>query len=65
MLVTGPAGPARTVPLEGQWVDSRWRGDARTIEGKYSQGILATKSILNTDHPSWAIPAPLLALSLQ
>ncbi len=63
--VTGPAGPARTVPLEGKWVDSRWRGDARTIEGKYGQGILATKSILSTDHPTWAVPAPLLALLLQ
>ncbi len=56
---------ARTVPVEGKWVDSRWRSDASTIEGKYGQGILATKSILNTDHPTWAIPAPLLALLLQ
>ncbi len=45
--------------------DSRWRSDARTIEGKYGQGILANKSILSTDHPTWAIPAPLLALLLQ
>lgn len=63
--VTGPAGPTRTVPLEGKWVDGRWRSDARTIEGEYGQGILATKSILSTDHPTWAIPAPLLALLLQ
>jgi uncharacterized protein len=30
----------------------------------YGNGILATKSILNTDHPTWAVPAPLLALLL-
>ena len=51
--------------LPGPGVDSRWRSDARTIESKYGQGILATKSILNTDHPTWAIPAPVLALLLQ
>jgi hypothetical protein len=52
------------VPIEGKWVDDQWRGDARSIDAKYGNGILATKSILNTDHPTWAIPAPLLALLL-
>jgi uncharacterized protein len=59
----GPPG-ARTVPIEGKWVDDHWRIDARAIEAKYGNGILATKSILNTDHPTWAVPAPLLALLL-
>lgn len=62
--VSGPAGSARTVPIEGKWVDDHWRSDAKTIEAKYGAGVLATKSILNTDHPVWAIPAPLLALLL-
>ena len=62
--ISSPAGPARTVPIEGKWVDDQWRSGARTIEGKYAHGILATKSILNTNHPTWAIPAPLLALLL-
>ena len=60
-----PAGPLQTVPIEGKWVDDQWRAGARAIEAKYDCGILATKSILNTDHPTWAIPAPLLALLLQ
>ncbi len=62
--ISSPAGAARTVAIEGKWVDDQWRADARTIEAKYGNGILATKSILNTDHPTWAIPAPLLALLL-
>lgn len=62
--VSSPAGTARTVPIEGKWVDDKWRSDAKTVEAKYGAGILATKSILNTDHPTWAIPAPLLALLL-
>lgn len=62
--ISSPAGTARTIPIEGKWVDDQWRSDAKTIEAKYEAGILATKSILNTDHPTWAIPAPLLALLL-
>ena len=63
--ISSASGAARTVPIEGKWVDDQWRSDARTIEAKYGNGILATKSILNTDHPTWAIPAPLLALLLM
>ena len=37
---------------------NRRRSDARTIEGKYGNGILATKSVLNTDHPTRAITEP-------
>ena len=62
--ISSPAGAARTIPIEGKWVDDQWRSDARTIEAKYGNGILATKSILNTDHPTWAVPAPVLALLL-
>ena len=54
-----------TVPLESKWVDDGWRGEARVLTGKYSRGILATKSILHLDDAVWAIPAPLLALLLQ
>ena len=58
------AGPATTVPIECKWVDSGWRSAARVIERKYGRGILATKSILDLDHPTWAVPAPLVALLL-
>ena len=58
------AGVAMTTPIESKWVDSGWRGEARTIEGKYGRGILATKSILDTEHPVLAIPAPMVACLL-
>ncbi|WP_022900744.1 ATP-binding protein [Humibacter albus] len=53
-----------TVPIEAKWVDAGWRGEARVIDGKYGRGILATKSVLDTDGGVWAVPAPLVALLL-
>ncbi len=50
--------------MESKWVDSGWRKEALTIEGKHGTGILATKTILDTRHVAWAVPAPLLALML-
>lgn len=58
------AGPALTTPIESKWVDQGWRAEARTLEGKYQRGLVATKSILDLGHPSSAIPAPLVALLL-
>jgi hypothetical protein len=58
------AGVDATVPLECKWVDQGWRSAARTIDGKYGRGILATKSILDTSANIWAVPAPLIALLL-
>ncbi|MDA8149231.1 MAG: hypothetical protein M0Z93_10730, partial [Actinomycetota bacterium] len=62
-----PSGTAtlESVPLEGKWVDDGWRSEAKVIENKFRRGILATKSLLDLDHPSWAIPAPLVALMLE
>lgn len=54
-----------SVPIEGKWVDDGWRSEAKVIENKFRRGILATKSLLDLDHPSWAIPAPLVALMLE
>jgi uncharacterized protein len=51
-------------PVEAKWVDDRWRADEKVIEAKFGNGILATKSILDTNHPTWAVPAPLVALLL-
>ena len=64
VAVPSAAGSLTSVPIESKWVESGWRADARVIEGKYSAGIVATKSILNLEHPSWAIPAPIVALML-
>ena len=60
-----PAGVATTTPIESKWVDAGWLGEARTMESKYGHGIMATKSILDTDHDVWAVPAPLVALMLE
>lgn len=59
------SGTERTVPIEGKWVDAGWRAEAQVVEKKYGRGILATKSILDMDHPTWAVPAPLLSLLLR
>ena len=55
----------QSTPLESKWVASGWRGEALTIENKHGRGILATKSILDIEgYPTWAVPAPALALLL-
>jgi uncharacterized protein len=59
-----PAGMAWTTPIESKWVGTGWRSDARVIEAKHGAGIIATKSILDLEHPTWAVPAPLVALLL-
>ncbi|MDQ1536879.1 MAG: uncharacterized protein QOE58_1272, partial [Actinomycetota bacterium] len=64
VAVPTSAGSATTTAVESKWVDARWRIAARTVEGRYAGGILATKSLLDIGHPAWAIPAPLLALLL-
>lgn len=62
--VPADGGVRRTVPIESKWVDGGWRGESRVIEGKYGEGIVATKSVLDVDRDVWAVPAPLLALLL-
>lgn len=57
-------GNRTTVPIEAKWVDARWRSEAKVIEAKFQRGVVATKSILDLEHPSWAIPAPLVAMLL-
>lgn len=58
------AGAAKTVPIECKWVDARWRSDAQVVERKFGCGILATKSLLDLGHSTWAVPAPLIAVLL-
>ncbi len=60
----GGSGGSRTTPIESKWVDQGWRSGARPMDAKYGRGILATKSILDTSSDVWAVPAPILALSL-
>ena len=58
------AGRRSSVPIEAKWVDSGWRAEAQVMEKKYRSGIMATKSILDLGNPTWAVPAPLVALLL-
>jgi predicted AAA+ superfamily ATPase len=60
----GPSGPMMTTPIEAKWVTTNWRSEARTIEGKFARGVVATRTITDLQHPSWAVPAPLVALLL-
>lgn len=64
VAVPGPNGSEWTTPVEVKWVTDGWRAEARTIEGRYHAGIVATKTVTRLDTPAWAIPAPLLALLL-
>lgn len=59
------SGTTLSTPIESKWVENKWRSEARTLEGKFSRGIMATKSILDLDRPSWAVPAPIVALLLE
>ncbi len=61
----GPSGPMMTTPIEAKWVTMGWRSDARTIEGKFARGVVATRTITNLQHRSWAMPAPVVALLLN
>jgi len=64
VTVPSPAGPVKTVPIESKWVSSGWRAEAKTIEGRFAIGIVATRSILDVSHRAWAFPAPIVALLL-
>jgi hypothetical protein len=64
VAIPGPNGSEWTTPVEVKWVSGGWRAEARTIEGRYHRGIVATKNVTRLDTPAWAIPAPLLALLL-
>lgn len=65
VAVPSAAGVQRTVPIESKWVSSGWRAEARAIEGKFAAGLLATRTVFDTSKPSWALPAPVLALLLE
>ncbi len=65
LALPSAAGTRFSVPIEGKWVDAGWRADAQVVEKKYGAGILATKSILDLSNPTWAVPAPLVALLLN
>jgi predicted AAA+ superfamily ATPase len=55
-------GPDLDGCVEGKYVDSGWKGEARTARANYDRGILATRRAHDLDDgPIWAVPAPTLA----
>jgi uncharacterized protein len=65
VAVPSPSGAAHTVPIESKWVSSGWRAEARVIEGKFAAGVVATRTVLDSSNPAWALPAPVVALLLE
>lgn len=65
VLVPGASTDRPTTPIESKWVSHGWRAEARTIEGRYGAGVVATKNVTDLSHPAWAVPAPVLALLLH
>jgi hypothetical protein len=59
-------GPDLNGCVEGKYVDSGWKGEARTARANYDRGILATRRAHDLDDgPIWAVPAPALAWVLE
>jgi predicted AAA+ superfamily ATPase len=63
--IPSSAGIKFSVPMESKWVSSGWRAEARTIEGFFASGVVATRTILDTNNLSWAFPAAIVALLLE
>lgn len=59
------SGGRSAVPVESKYVDGPWRRDAQTLRAAFGRGIVATRSVLEVDDDVWAVPAPLVALSLE
>ena len=52
--------------IESKYVDGRWFGSAKTLRASRWQGIIATRTELNLDHPDiTAVPTSLLAWLLD
>lgn len=54
-----------TTPVESKWVSRKWRSQARAIQTRYNEGIVATKNIVDVSGDVWAVPVGALALMLS
>ncbi|MGA2164441.1 MAG: AAA family ATPase [Solirubrobacteraceae bacterium] len=54
------AGAALGVPFESKYVERNWKGETRALAGRHGRGIVATRNILDTDGPIWAVPVSTL-----
>jgi hypothetical protein len=53
-------GATTGVPVESKYVERGWRRAANTILSARGRGVLATRNVLDTEGPVWAIPACIL-----
>jgi hypothetical protein len=58
-------GPLLQTPIESKYVSQKWRGRRRMLEEHHGRGILATRDILDVSGNIWAIPAGLLAWTID
>lgn len=59
-------GPAfGRMGFEGKYVDDNWRRQALTLKAAFGRGVLATRAVLDTNEPVWAVPAPFVAWMLN
>jgi predicted AAA+ superfamily ATPase len=63
IIVSG--AQSATTPLEAKWVSRKWRREALVMRGRYGNGVLATKDIVDLTDDVWAVPAPIIALLLN
>jgi uncharacterized protein len=51
--------------FEGKYIDTGWKREALTLRAALGQGVLATRGLLDTSSDIWAVPAPLIAWTLN
>lgn len=57
--------PIGQAGFEGKYVDDGWRQEALTVKARYGRGVLATRTVVDTTGPVWAVPAPIVAWLLN
>lgn len=58
-------GPLLTTPIESKYVSQNWRRERKALEQRYGHGIIATRDILDLSDSIWAVPAGLLAWTVE
>jgi len=58
-------GALLQTPIESKYVSRSWRGERRMLDEHYGRGIIATRDILDLSGSIWAVPAGLLAWTID
>jgi uncharacterized protein len=48
------------VPFESKYVERNWRSESRALAARYGRGIVATRNVLDSDGPIWALPTSIV-----